>query len=255
MALFGKREPIVISAVPHRQQQVAGVTHHQRSFRGASWGPALFGLKPEPSNPYDSNAVSVLLNRRLVGYLSAKMAPDYQPVIRQLHREGDVFTEGEIEPWSGGAGAVLHLPRADRLSLWASVPAEHRDKVPLRVESFRLKSVKDYAAGIEALVGVRRTSPVEVAIRPYLVERGKYKDQIGLSFWVGETPVGLLPPNNRPEAEAVFEWVEHEQRFTLPALITSTGNGYRVEVEYHLPVGGRVPPVVRPPQPPPPPRV
>ena len=249
----GNRGRVTIPAVPHRQQQVAGVSHHQDGFRGTAPGPSLFELKPEPRNKHDGNAVKVMLNRRLIGYLSSKMAPDYQPLVAQLRDEGDVFTEGEVEQWSGGLGALLHLPRADRLALWAAVPPEQRDKVALRAERFRLKSVKDYAAGIEALVGARRVTPVEVTAQPYTVERGKYKGQLGLSFWVGATPVGLLGPNARTEADTVFQWVEHEQPFTLPAEITSTGSGYRVEVEYYLPLGGWTPPVLRPSPPPPPP--
>ena len=252
----GKRERVVIPAVPHRQQQVAGVAYHQEGFRGAEWGPNLFELKPEPRNEYDPNAVMVLLDRRHVGYLSASMAVDYQPLIEQLRREGGVFTEGEVEPWGdGSAGAVLHLPRADRLEVWVNTIPQYRDEVAIRVYSFWLKSVKDYAAGIEAMVGARRVSPVEVTAQPYTVERGKYAGQRGLSFWVGATPVGLLPPTSRDDADTVFQWVEHELQFTLPAEITSTGRGYSIEVEYYLPLGGWTPPVLRPspPSPPPPP--
>jgi hypothetical protein len=253
----GSRDRVLIPAVPQRQHFVAGTGHHQEGFRRSKLGPNVFELKPEPTNKYDGNAVKVLLDRRLIGYLPATMAADYQPLVGMLRDEGDVFTEGEVERWSDGQalGAVLHLPRADRLAVWAAVPAEQRDKVALRVERFRLKSTKDYAAGIEALVGARRSTPVEVTAQPYTVERGKYKDQLGLSFWVGATPIGLMGPNARAQAETVFQWVEHAQPFTLPAEILSTGSGYRVEVEYYLPLRGWSPPVLQPstPRPPPPP--
>ena len=44
-------------------------------------------LKPEPTNPYDSNAVQVLVDGLLVGHLNRKDAAMFQPVIMRLERE------------------------------------------------------------------------------------------------------------------------------------------------------------------------
>src|SRR5205823_5372961 len=44
----------------------------------------IAALVPEPSNPHDSNAVSVQVDRAVVGYLSRENAVRYAPGIRSL---------------------------------------------------------------------------------------------------------------------------------------------------------------------------
>jgi hypothetical protein len=43
-------------------------------------------LTPEPTNPYDPNAVAVMVNGVLVGYLPREIAPDFQPAVMRLQQ-------------------------------------------------------------------------------------------------------------------------------------------------------------------------
>jgi len=63
-------------------------------------------LVPEPTNPYDSNAVMVQVNGTRVGYLSRDDAVAYQPVLRQVAERGGVaMAEGRIVGgWDRGGG-------------------------------------------------------------------------------------------------------------------------------------------------------
>jgi hypothetical protein len=69
--------------------------------------PVVAELRPEPDNPVDENAVAVLIDGQLVGYLSRDDAHLYLPGIRRLiAAEGAVHLDG----WICGGG-----PRADGL--------------------------------------------------------------------------------------------------------------------------------------------
>lgn len=47
-------------------------------------------LRPEPSNPYDSNAVVVLVDGLAVGHLARDMAREWQPMLIAAEAEGFV---------------------------------------------------------------------------------------------------------------------------------------------------------------------
>jgi hypothetical protein len=45
-------------------------------------------LRAEPENPYDKNAVAVLVDGALVGHMSKPMAKDWQPMVLAAQAEG-----------------------------------------------------------------------------------------------------------------------------------------------------------------------
>jgi hypothetical protein len=80
--------------------------------------PGLYkaALVPEPTNPYDANAISVLLwaSRTWVlsGYLSRTDAVLYQPLFRHLGRDGGrpaIACDAALVAEGSGRGVVLHL--------------------------------------------------------------------------------------------------------------------------------------------------
>ncbi|HKP20167.1 MAG TPA: HIRAN domain-containing protein [Thermoleophilaceae bacterium] len=76
-------------------------------------------LVPEPSNPYDPNAVMVQVDGQLVGYLSRGDAVEYQPVTRTLFERGEVIVcDARICGRGPGSdtpnlGIFLELPSPD----------------------------------------------------------------------------------------------------------------------------------------------
>lgn len=74
-------------------------------------------LIPQPSNPYDSNAIGVFLwaagNWVLSGYLARTEAAAFQPLFRHLATQSDaqaaIACDAAIVPESGGRGVVLHM--------------------------------------------------------------------------------------------------------------------------------------------------
>lgn len=49
-------------------------------------------LKAEPGNPYDENAVQVIISEQVVGYLSAAKAEKYQPIVLRAEAAGMKIT-------------------------------------------------------------------------------------------------------------------------------------------------------------------
>lgn len=75
--------------------QVAGESHYQQQLEIAAGGRKHQGvdvrvravLRPEPDNPYDPNAIAVIVERGgVVGYLTRRDALQYRPVIEELAR-------------------------------------------------------------------------------------------------------------------------------------------------------------------------
>ncbi len=64
-------------------------------------------LRAEPENPYDHNAVAVLVEGSVVGYLARDLAPQWQPVVLAAESEGFLVT-GPAEIW-GGSKDKPHL--------------------------------------------------------------------------------------------------------------------------------------------------
>jgi HIRAN domain len=74
---------------------------------GQTANPVRFGtvavLDPEPNNPYDSNAIRVLVHGQVVGYLSRDDAAIYRPGVLRLMREAPTGRVA-LEAWIIGGG-------------------------------------------------------------------------------------------------------------------------------------------------------
>jgi HIRAN domain len=111
---------------------VVGESHYQDAIRSICgshrWEDVRFdciaALVPEPSNPYDSNAVMVQIDGRHVGYLSREDAVAYRPMIQEVARRGQfIASRARIAGHGPGArtsnlGVFLHLPSADEPIDW-----------------------------------------------------------------------------------------------------------------------------------------
>jgi hypothetical protein len=109
--------------------EVVGESHYQgdlwRLAGGSSVDRVRFAvaavLLPEPENPYDANAVKILIDGRLVGYLSRDDAAVYLPGLRRLMAlhmspialKGQIVGGGQREGRLGMLGVFLDHNPAD----------------------------------------------------------------------------------------------------------------------------------------------
>ena len=124
--LFGARSaPVSVTAlspVPLRggfDVEVFGEANYQDALAQACGGRQAEGvmhrcvatLRAEPENPYDSNAIRVEIDGRLVGYLSRRAADAFTPVADRLARAGQVGTCDAIinGGWDRGDGDTGHF--------------------------------------------------------------------------------------------------------------------------------------------------
>jgi hypothetical protein len=80
----------------HGRVQVHGESFHQGELNAICGGKCPEGhrrkvlaiLLPEPENPYDSNAVGVQVDGRMVGHIGRQGAAEYQPIAKLLTEKG-----------------------------------------------------------------------------------------------------------------------------------------------------------------------
>lgn len=118
--LFGK-PPAAASPLPQRIQailydgddtlEVVGESYHQdvlwAMVGGSNWkpvrSPITAVLLPEPDSPVDENAISVLIDGEVVGYLSREDAISYGPgLIRIIEESGGTYVA--LRGWVVGGG-------------------------------------------------------------------------------------------------------------------------------------------------------
>jgi hypothetical protein len=101
---------------------VVGESHYQPAIRAACGAginedvkfECFAELVPEPTNPYDPNAVQVLIEERLVGYLSRADAAELGPaIVAERERTGGGLCRAAItghkDSETTNLGVFLHL--------------------------------------------------------------------------------------------------------------------------------------------------
>ncbi len=101
---------------------VVGESHYQPAIRAAcNWKPGtdtlfhcMAELVPEPTNPYDRNAIKVTLDGECVGHLSRQDAVTLGPAIREaIKRQGSgmcrAVIAGRTNSDTDNLGIFLHL--------------------------------------------------------------------------------------------------------------------------------------------------
>lgn len=101
---------------------VVGESHYQAAIRAAcNWKPdtdtlfeCMAELVPEPTNPYDPNAIKVTIDGACVGHLSRQDAVTLGPTIREaIQRNGNGMCRAVIAGHANGdtdnLGIFLHL--------------------------------------------------------------------------------------------------------------------------------------------------
>lgn len=95
--------------------------------------PCLAELCPEPTNPYDDQAVAVRIAGQCVGYLSRSEARTFRPLVdRAIASAGRATVEACVRGgWDRGAGDVGHLGVVLHFSDRPDVTDEYRPPPPL----------------------------------------------------------------------------------------------------------------------------
>lgn len=123
----GPRSPSLLQG--HDTLEVVGESHYQDDLWRLAGGPSASRIRltvtaelvPEPDNPHDRNAVKVLIDGRLVGYLSREDALVYLPGIRRLMTihmstialKGQIVGGGQRDGGLGMLGVFLDHNPAD----------------------------------------------------------------------------------------------------------------------------------------------
>lgn len=172
----------------HNLERVAG-----RRTRDSKRVEKIAVLWPEPSNPYDSNAVAVYIDGLQVGHLMREDAQDYQPVLLRMHQRGEIAQcmATIVGGWSrgrhdrGSFGVKLNLAPANavlpealmvdevaaRLRVAAGPAArrrelaqglrfmespQHRQALLLRASTIEVEAVLEKVAGLKTPAVKRR---------------------------------------------------------------------------------------------------
>jgi hypothetical protein len=214
---------------------VVGVTYYQDAFQGLALGATRLELRCQPDNPFDSNAVAVVVDERKIGYLSAHMAEGYQPLIRRLEREGPVVADGFVVNDGQGRAAEIELPRDERLAVWVNTEPQDRHLVGFKMFRIWLKRQGQYQAELKALLGGHSRRELSALIESFDTSTGKYKGQIGLRFTVNGLEFGLIPAQFRNQAEELFAHVEGQGPQTHPVWITRSDDegGLSSRLDYY----------------------
>ncbi len=115
--------------------EVAGVSHHKDSIarvyppRREDQDPLIQDifatLQREPQNPYDPNAVAVLLEGRLAGYIPKDKAPTWSDYLAGLEAEG-YGARVHARIWIGSGAYYLNLRAEDDAGYF--LPSELADR-------------------------------------------------------------------------------------------------------------------------------
>lgn len=114
--------------------EVVGESNYQEALKGLAGGRkreegveihTTATLVPEPSNPYDPNAIKVQIDGKLVGYIPRQVAKVLQPIIQKLAEHGEIGACSAIIKggWyrskidQGHFGVVLNLAEPNKLKL------------------------------------------------------------------------------------------------------------------------------------------
>lgn len=198
------RETVRIPLRTDEPTIVVGTSFRQDGFRGHRPGDAIFGIRREPGNKHDRNAVQVTLDDKPVGYISADRAVMYAPVFDDLEQRVLCTVEGYIEPYDGGLGARIFLPPPEVLRRWADPATGHLVDVA-NAGTVRLKRLGDYTDTHRRILNGANRADVQALCYGYPADRGKYKGQTCLAFAVDQQIVGILQAQYRNEAPGLFD--------------------------------------------------
>lgn len=131
---------------------VVGTSHYQKDLKRLAGKHGDEGVRlettatlvPEPDNPYDENAVKVLIENKLVGHLSADDAEEYSERLQELAaRGGRVTCSATIIGGRTEKGRVRNQKLNYGVRVWVTDP----DEIPIPEQSSKKGGRCSLAAG------------------------------------------------------------------------------------------------------------
>jgi hypothetical protein len=182
-----------------RQPALKKITHGVQlaQVTGDNWDESVampVTLRPEPTNPYDSDAVRVEINGEHVGYLSSDDAPDYQPLLLHLEQQGKLAScPGRlmIAP-SGDICVYLHIAPAEEISFLLSAP-DGTTPLPPAIPT-TVTGEENYQDELEPIAQQLGATPhATVASLGFCtIQQGKYAGERAIEVRVNGSTVGQL---------------------------------------------------------------
>jgi hypothetical protein len=227
---------------------VVGESHYQPAIAAAAqgrncqeWQDAVETtaiLVPEPTNPYDRNAVRITLSGRTVGYLSREEAVQYQPQLLDLLQAGRL---GSCPAYVCGGGdryygVFLHLGRPGCL-----VPVNSADGLELLAAERQVtvtgeEGHQDVLAGLAAQARGAERLPVFASLHRCTVGKGKYAGQDGIEVRIDGSRVGEL---TKLQSDRYLPTVATAEERAGPvgceASLTWSEKGWQVELQLPRP--------------------
>jgi hypothetical protein len=192
------------------RMSVVGESHYQPALQHITGGKDCHGdfanavavsavLVPEPTNPYDRNAVRVDIDRMTVGYLAREDAVDYQPPLRALQSRGALGWCPAFVMGGGDRlyGVFMHLGPPDRLVAVTSadglylLPAERMAAVTGEEKH------QDVLEEIAARGGGTAMMSVIASLHACTITRGKYTGETGIEVRSTACGSGNSPSSSR----------------------------------------------------------
>lgn len=106
---LGAVTEMIVAGTPMRQDALGFVVTRPRQPGPNGYLPAV--LMREPDNAKDKDAIRVLVDGVLIGYLFADKAKEWQPVLREVERRGQLLV-GALRVYGGGSetwGAAVQV--------------------------------------------------------------------------------------------------------------------------------------------------
>jgi hypothetical protein len=186
-----------------------GDAYYPEAYRKVKVGPEYaVVLEPDPGNEHDPNAVKVLLEGKVCGYLSASTAKWFHPLALIARERGFyLWTNARVELLGGDPGMRLYsLPTEREFKELLGLP------VPPEPARGKLKRLGKSAAVIDSVLGGRESAVVQVVLTTEETPSGKYAGQPMIRATLDGQTLGLIPAQYRDECPDLFALVEQAPR-------------------------------------------
>ncbi|MFJ5988859.1 HIRAN domain-containing protein [Lentzea sp. NPDC092896] len=227
-------------------QEVVGESHYFKELRGLA-GATTTGeremvaqLRREPSNRHDRNAVQVLIERRVVGYLPRESAAEYAIPLQSVERAGKVAQCRARVWWRRGPGdfiASVSLDLADPAVLFAinEIDGRSRHMVIPSGRSYQLTRESDHLDVLGPLM--TRVHPqgkaLVVASLRVLERTGPRSKSEVVMVYVDGQEIGELTKQTSAKLLPIVRPLQ-EAGITCYADVVLTGNALVVEAKLNI---------------------
>lgn len=238
-------------------QEVAGESHHLDEIRtlvpaqqravGAELDRTA-ALLPEPKNKYDVNAIRVIVDGHLLGYLPRDVAPHYAPRLSELVADGwrpvtaaRIWAHDfETTEWKHGrprqhtetnARVLVALAEPHMITPLNAPPAVSYRMLPLG-NAIQVAGEEHHLQTLVHLLPQEGEGWVLATLHKIVTKTPRTSKTV-LEVRIGDDPVGTLTPHMSSELMPAVDFL-NERGATAAARAVIKGNRIKVEVTLHV---------------------